>query len=445
MFAPHAHLSHARGRFTRRNFLRDLSMYSAAGAGALGLSGTPGGSLPFGAALAADADGMRQRGKAMIVLWMAGAPSQFETFSPKPDHENGGGTETIQTAIPGVAFAQGWENMAAAAGELAVIRSMTNREGNHQRASYQLHTGYAPTGSVRHPSVAAGIVQQIAPEAFNLPASVTVGNGGANVANIGGGFLGVQYDPLNVQRAGQLPPDVRPRGGEVNERRVRERLALMDRLDGAFAARGGGAVVKNHREIYRQAGELMLDPNLDVFTLDDESQTTKDRYGDSEFGRGCLLARRLVEAGVTYVEVRMGGWDTHDDNFNRVANNASQVDPAFAALIADLKGRGMLDDTLVLWTGEFGRTPKVNARGGRDHFPKAFNSVLAGGGVRGGQVIGSTTADGAAVQERPVQVDDLLRSCCHALGVDADHEHMSPLGRPLRVVDKGEVVRELFA
>ncbi|NNJ25890.1 DUF1501 domain-containing protein [Alienimonas chondri] len=442
MFAPHAHLSPAsRSHFTRRRFLRDLSMYSAAGAAGLGL----GGSLPFGAALAADAQGMRKRGKAMIVLWMAGAPSQMETFSPKPDHTNGGGTETIQTAIPGVEFAAGWEKMAAAAGDLAVIRSMTNNEGNHQRASYQLHTGYSPTGSVRHPSVASGIVQQIAPEEFNLPASVTIGNGGNNLANIGGGFLGVQYDPLTVPRAGQLPSDVRPAQGELNERRVRSRLSLMNKLDSSFAARGGGRVVENHREIYQQAGNLMLDPNLDVFTLDDEPQEVKDSYGDSEFGRGCLLARRLVESGVTYVEVRMGGWDTHDDNFERVKNNASQVDPAFSTLIADLKSRGLLDDTLVLWTGEFGRTPKVNARGGRDHFPKAFNSVLAGGGVRGGQVIGSTTADGMAVEDRPVKVDDLLRSCCHALGVDADHEHMSPLGRPLRVVDKGEVVQELFS
>ena len=438
MFAPHAHLSPARDRFHRRRFLRDLSIYSAGAA-------TLGGSLPFGAALAADADGMRKRGKAIIVLWMAGAPSQMETFSPKPDHENGGGTETIKTAIPGVAFAKGWENMAAAAGDLAVIRSMTNKEGNHQRASYQLHTGYAPTGSVRHPSISAGVVQQIAPEEFNLPASVTIGNGGNNLAGIGGGFLGVQYDPLAIPKAGEMPRDVRPARGALDERRVRNRLDLMNRLDGAFAARGGGRVVENHRQIYRQAGELMLDPNLDVFTLDDEPQEVKDRYGDSEFGRGCLLARRLVESGVTYVEVRMGGWDTHDDNFNRVAANAAQVDPAFAALIADLKSRGLLDDTLILWTGEFGRTPKVNARGGRDHFPRAFNSVLAGGGVTGGQVIGSTTADGMAVEDRPVHVDDLLRSCCHALGVDADHEHLSPLGRPLRVVDKGEVVEELFS
>ena len=436
MFAPHAHLSPAGRSFTRRGFLRDLSAYAAAGAA----FGTAAGSLPFSAALAADADGMRKRGKAMIVLWMAGAPSQMETFDPKPDHENGGGTETIATAIPGVEFAAAWPELAKSAGDLAVIRSMTNNEGNHQRASYQLHTGYAPTGSVRHPSVAAGIVEQIAPEAFTLPASVTIGNGG-NLTGVGGGFLGVQYDPLTVPKAGTMPANL---GSAVDPARARARLALLNELGGEFAARGGARPVENQRQIYGQAGDLMLDPGVGVFGLDDEPQAVRDRYGDTDFGRGCLLARRLVEAGVTYVEVRLGGWDTHADNFTKVPELAAQVDPAFAALIADLKGRGLLEDTLALWTGEFGRTPKVNARGGRDHFPRAFNSVLAGGGVRGGQVVGSTAPDGTAVADRPVKVDDLLRSCCHALGVDADHEHLSPLGRPLRVVDKGEVVEELF-
>ena len=433
MFAPHAHLSPAGRAFTRRRFLRDLSALSAAGAAV--------GSLPFADALAADAPGMRKRGKAIIVLWMSGAPSQMETFDPKPDHENGGGTETIKTAAPGIEIAAAWPEVAKAAGDIAFVRSMTNNEGNHQRASYQLHTGYAPTGSVRHPAVAAGITQQIAPEDFNLPASVTIGNGGNNLAGIGGGFLGVKYDPLAIPRAGQLPANVAP---AVAERRVRDRLALLKSVDAGFAARGGGAAVRNHAEIYDAAGEMMLDPGLDVFTLAGETDATKARYGDTEFGRGCLLARRLVERGVTYVEVRMNGWDTHDDNFARVAANAAQVDPAFAALVGDLKQRGLLDDTLVLWTGEFGRTPKVNARGGRDHYPRAFNCALAGGGVKGGQAIGATTADGTAVADRPVSVDDLLRSCCHALGVDADHEHLSPLGRPLRVVDKGEVVGELF-
>ena len=431
MFAPHAHYSAAGRGFSRRSFLRNVSAASLAGAAA--------GRFSFSEALAADADGLRKRGKAMILLWMAGAPSQFETFDPKPDHDHGGGTEAIDTAVPGIKIARDWPNVAKAAGDVAFVRSMTNNEGNHQRASYQLHTGYAPTGSVRHPSVAAGVVQQIAPAGLALPASVTIGGG--RDAGAGGGFLGVKYDPLTVPKAGTPPANAAP---AVPATRVRRRLGLLDQLEGEFAARGGGSVVENHRELYKSAGELSLGPDLGAFGLDDEPQSLEDKYGDTDFGRGCLLARRLVEAGVTFVEVRMTGWDTHADNFDRVAENAAAVDPAFAALVGDLKDRGMLDDTLVLWTGEFGRTPKINARGGRDHYPRAFNCALAGGGVRGGQVVGSTTPDGTAVKDRPVSVDDLLRTCCASLGVDADHEHLSPLGRPLRVVDGGAVVGELL-
>ena len=433
MFAPHAHYAAAGRGFSRRRFLRNVSAASLA-------AGAAGGRFGFGDALAADAAGLRSRGKAMILLWMAGAPSQFETFDPKPDHDHGGGTEAIPTAAPGVHIAADWPNVAKAAGDVAFVRSMTNNEGNHQRASYQLHTGYAPTGSVRHPSVAAGVVQQIAPDGLALPASVTIGPAD-RTGGTGGGFLGVKYDPLSVPRPGSPPANV---ASTVEPARVRRRLGLLDRLEGEFAARGGRSVVEDHRELYRSAGELSLGPDLGAFGLDDEPRALKEKYGDTDFGRGCLLARRLVEAGVTFVEVRMNGWDTHADNFDRVAANAAAVDPAFAALVGDLKDRGMLDDTLVLWTGEFGRTPKVNARGGRDHYPRAFNCALAGGGVRGGQVVGATTPDGTAVADRPVSVNDLLRTCCASLGVDADHEHLSPLGRPLRVVDGGAVVGELL-
>ena len=430
MLAHHQHVRPVRGGFSRRGFLRTASAASLAA-----------GSLSFSDLMSVHAADLRRRHKAMILLWMAGAPSQMETFDPKPDHENGGGTETVKTAVPGVEIAAPWENVAKAAGDVAFVRSMTNNEGNHQRASYQLHTGYAPTGSARHPALAANIAQQIAPDDLQMPSIVTVGNGGANLAGIGGAFLGVDYDAFTIPRAGQPPQNI---AATTADARLKRRIDLLEQLDGEFAARGAAPVVENHRRIYGQAADMVLGPAPKVFDLADEPQSLKDRYGDSEFGRGCLLARRLVEAGVTFVEVRMGGWDTHTDNFTKVPENARQVDPAFAALIADLKDRGMLDDTLILWTGEFGRTPKINARGGRDHYPRAFNCALAGGGVRGGQVIGSTTPDGTAVADRPVKVDDLLQSCCHALGVDADHENLTPLGRPLRVVDKGEVVKELF-
>jgi hypothetical protein len=182
-----------------------------------------------------------------------------------------------------------------------------------------------------------------------------------------------------------------------------------------------------------------------AFHLDEESPGIRDAYGRNPFGQGCLLARRLVESGVTFVEVRSNGWDTHQQNNEKVATLAQQVDPAFAALIRDLKERGMLGRTLIVWMGEFGRTPKINPNAGRDHFPKVFNVALAGGGIRGGQVIGHSSPDGTEVKDHPVTVPDLMTSLCHALKVDPTKETMTDIGRPIKVVAGGKVVKALFA
>jgi hypothetical protein len=425
MLTRHDHLAFTRRGLNRRSFLHRVS------AGALAA-----GSLSFVDLVSLQADELRRQGRAMILLWMAGAPSQFETFDPKPDHENGGGTDVIQTAIPGVQFAKGWEETAKVANDLAVIRSMTNKEGNHQRATYQLHTGYIPSGSVKHPSFAACVAQQLHDPSLDLPAVVSVG------PTEGAGFLGIDYEPFVVQNPGQMPQNV---GSPVGEQRLERRLALFNRLEANFAARGGESVVNNQKQLYDKAAGLVLSPQTKAFDISEEPSALRAQYGNSEFGRGCLLARRLVESGVTFVEVRSNGWDTHDNNFERTSTLAGGVDPAFATLIRDLKERGMLERTTVLWTGEFGRTPKVNARDGRDHYPRVFSSVLAGGGVRGGQVIGASSADGSSVEDRPVSVPDLLCSLCHTLQIDARHENVSPLGRPMKVVDGGEVVQELFA
>jgi uncharacterized protein (DUF1501 family) len=182
-----------------------------------------------------------------------------------------------------------------------------------------------------------------------------------------------------------------------------------------------------------------------AFDLTKENDKTRAAYGDSAFGNGCLLARRLVEAGVTFVEVQLDGWDTHQDNFARVSRLADTVDKPFAALVADLKQRGLLDKTLVIWMGEFGRTPNINANSGRDHFPKAFNVALAGAGIRGGRVIGETDATGQEIKERPVAVNDLFQTFCKSLGMKPEHENMSSIGRPIKVVDGGKPVHELFS
>jgi uncharacterized protein (DUF1501 family) len=206
---------------------------------------------------------------------------------------------------------------------------------------------------------------------------------------------------------------------------------------------GGADRVKDHTATYRQTMNMVLSPRMEAFNLTTENPQIRAAYGTSPFGQGCLLARRLVQAGVTFVEVRSNGWDTHREL--DIRKKTEPVDAGFAALVADLKSRGMLEKTLVVWMGEFGRTPKISGQGGRDHFPRVFNVALAGGGIKGGQVIGASSADGMDVKERPVAVNDLLSSLCHALKIDPAKENMSPLGRPIKIVDGGHVVKELFA
>ncbi|HWE36554.1 MAG TPA: DUF1501 domain-containing protein [Isosphaeraceae bacterium] len=417
----------ADGGLSRRGFLKGI------GLGAAGLS-----ALSFTDLMALHADELRQRDMACILLWMAGGPSQLDTFDPKPEHANGGGLKPIETAVPGIVIAPGWERTAKVMKDVALIRSMTNREGNHQRATYQLHTGYAPSGTVKHPSFGAVVASELGDPKFDLPHIVSIGG-----PTVGAGLLGVAFEPFQVANPDKPPNNVIP---TVPTDRFTRRLGLLNRLERAgFARTGGGDRIKEHHDLYKQTAGMVLSPRMGAFRIEEEDEKTRAAYGATRFGQGCLLARRLVEAGVTFVEVRCNGWDTHQQNQERVGKLAAEVDPGFAALVADLKARGRLEKTLVVWMGEFGRTPKINPNAGRDHFPKVFNVALAGGGIKGGQVLGASTADGTAVHDRPVAVNDLLRSFCHALGIDPTKENLSPQGRPIKIVDGGKVVTELFA
>jgi hypothetical protein len=370
---------------------------------------------------------------------MGGGPSQMDTFDPKPEHANGGGIKSIETAVPGVRIAEGWDRLAKVMNDVALVRSMTNKEGNHQRATYQLHTGYAMTPTVKHPHLGCVAASELGDPKFDLPHIVSVGG-----PTIGAGLLGVGLEPFLVQNPLQ-PPGNTTLPGKVDAHRFQRRLGLLQTLEhSGFEPRGGADRVKDHTALYRQTAGMILSPRMKAFHLDDEPPALRDAYGRTPFGQGCLLARRLVQAGVTFVEVRSNGWDTHQENHEKVSKLAGDVDPAFASLITDLKQRGMLDRTLVVWMGEFGRTPKINPNAGRDHFPRAFNVALAGGGVKGGQVIGASSPDGTEVKDHPVAVNDLLRSVCHALKIDPTKENMSPLGRPIKIVDGGQVVKPLF-
>jgi hypothetical protein len=256
-------------------------------------------------------------------------------------------------------------------------------------------------------------------------------------------MLGVKYEPFLVPDPLKPPLNVTL---PVPTNRFVRRLNLMHSLETAgFANSGGIDRVKDHHDIYKSTANMVLSPRMKAFEVDLEDPKTRAAYGSTPFGQGCLLARRLVESGVTFVEVRSGGWDNHQKIDEAVTKNAASVDPGFASLVADLKQRGMLDRTLVIWMGEFGRTPKINPNAGRDHFPRVFSVALAGGGVKGGQVIGASTPDGSAVKDQPVSVVDLMASFCHALKIDPTKENVSPLGRPIKIVDGGKPVKELFA
>jgi hypothetical protein len=399
------------------------------------------GTLGWKENVALSADELRKNGMACILLFMRGGPSQFETFDPKPGVTNGGPTKPISTAASGIQIAEDWPEIAKRMNDIALIRSMNNKEGQHERAAFQLHTGYVPSGTVKYPALGSIVASEIGLRNFDLPNFVSIGGRGAG---IGSGFLGMQVAPFMVANPNQMPTNV-ALPGNVNEQRFSRRMGLLDGLEEEFAEAGGGSRIGDHKALYASAAQMVLSPRIKAFDLSQEKPEVRDRYGRTPFGQGCLLARRLVEQGVTFVEVASNGWDTHDDNFNRVKKLSESVDPGWAALLADLKERGMLERTLVIWMGEFGRTPKINPRTGRDHYPRAFNVALAGAGIKGGHVIGSTSPDGADVKDRPVSVPDLFCSFYQALKINPRKENMSGLGRPIKLMDKGAVVKELFA
>ncbi len=413
----------------RRDFLKVAS-----------LGGLATGVLGWSDLMSLKADELRRRGKSCILLWMAGGPSQFETFSPKPGSTTGGGPEAISTNVTGIEYSENLPQLATVANHVAVIRSMTSKEGSHNRATALLHTGYLPTANIQYPGLGALVSQQITHPDCDLPKVVQVGTSVKGLFN-DGGFLGVDYDPFVVNDASQMPANSQL---TADQDRFGRRLGLVNRLAGDFADSEGEQLIEDHESVYNRAASMILSPQMQAFDLSREPNSMRTAYGETRFGSACLLARRLVETGVTFVELVSDGWDSHHDNFETHRQLTGEIDRPIAALIADLYERGLLDSTLVIWMGEFGRTPRINPRGGRDHYPAAFNVALAGSGVRGGQIVGATDQEGVAVTERPVGVTDLFRSICHSLSIDPDRQNLSGNGRDVKFVDGGERVTELF-
>jgi hypothetical protein len=431
---------------SRRDWLR----LSAAGVVGASLSG-------WLERLAADTATHPDRRGSCILLWMNGGPSQLDTFDLKPGHAHGGPFKDIATSVPGIRISQHLPKIARVMDRMAIIRSMSTKEGDHGRATFLLHTGYLPQGSIHYPPLGSLVAKELGSERSALPNFVSIAPyRDFSPAAFAPGFLGPQYAPLVVGDRGLAPaqqqkPDSYEQTlkvedltlpDEVSAAQANARISLLEDLERDFVARHPGTGPRAHQSAYDRAVRLMRTEASKAFHLDREPPKLRDAYGRNLFGQGCLLARRLVERGVPFVEVTLGdangtmGWDTHQQNFDIVQRLSQMLDPAWATLMEDLQARGLLDSTLIVWMGEFGRSPQINGNAGREHYPNAWSVVLAGGGLRGGQVVGRTSADGTTIEERPVSVPDLLATVCQALGVDPLKQNQSNLGRPIRIVDK---------
>jgi hypothetical protein len=414
----------------RRDFLR----FTAAGAAMTSLSGW------FSVLASRAAEAAPRKHKSCILLWMDGGPSHKDTFDLKPGTKDAGEFKPIKTNVSGIEISEHFPKFAGLMNHAAILRGMSTGEGAHERARVYLHTGYkAGQGGLSYPSIGSIVSSEIGDPDVATPNFISVGKA------YGAGFLGARHQPLQIADPTRGVENLR---AFVSEKQFGDRFGLLEELESGFFKEYRSQAGSDHRTTYQRAVKLMQSKEAKAFDLSLEPASARKAYGESRFGDGCLLARRLIEVGIPFVEVTLNGWDTHQDNWNRVKTLSGQTDPAMSALVTDLKERGLLDSTLVIWMGDFGRTPKINSRGdkpGRDHYPRAWSSVMVGGGINGGQVIGKTDKEGAVVEERPVNVLDFMSTVCKVLGIDYQKQNQTPIGRPIRIVDKGaNPIKELF-
>jgi uncharacterized protein (DUF1501 family) len=411
----------------RRHFLEH-----AAGRAALA-----GSALAFGHALRANATALARSHKSCILLWMGGGPPTIDMWDMKPGATTAGEFKPIRTA----GDAEINELMPLVAKQmhrLSIVRSMSTREADHSRGAYYLHTGFVPNPSVVHPSYGAVVAHELRGQTAGLEIPPFVSIGGASE---GPGFLGMAYAPFQVDSNGR----VRDLQASVAESRMMDRMQLLGALERRFVNENRGPAAAEHAKVLESTLDLMTSRQMAAFRVDQEPAEVREKYGNGGFGRGCLMARRLVEVGVPFVEVTLGGWDLHQNCFTTLRQKLPELDQAMSALVADLAERGLLEDTVVLWMGEFGRTPRINEQAGRDHYARAWSTVIGGGGVPGGRVVGATSSDGAAVTTEPYSSEDLMATVCQALGISLATEFTAANGRPMKIAGGGKVIRELVA
>ena len=414
---------------SRRHFMNHM-----AGAAALAAPATA-----FTNSILANATDMKKRHKAAIMLWMGGGPSSMDIWDLKPGAPTGGPFKQISTSADGVAICEHMPLMAKQMHHMAIVRSMSTREADHMRGRYYMHTGYVPNPNVEHPSYGAVISNELADQVPNLeiPPFVSVGGG-----SVGPGFLGMTWSPFVVDSNG----NVRNLEMGVDPARLAQRMEMLATIEKRFIGERRGASADDHAKVLDKTVKLMTSPQMDAFKVMKEPKDIQEKYGASGFGRGCLMARRLVEAGVPFVEVDLGGWDNHANIFPTLQDQKlPMLDQAMSALVADLADRGMLDDTVVMWMGEFSRTPNINGGGGRDHWARSWSVVVGGGGFKRGVVVGETSSDGKEVVSEAYSSQDLMASVLKSLGVSLETTFTAKNGRPMKIANSGKVIKELFA
>ena len=374
--------------------------------------------------------------KKVIYLFMSGGMSHLDTFDVKPGTEVQGATKAINTSVDGIQVAEHLPKTAQLMHHIALLRGMNSTQGAHEQGRYMMLTSYDKRGTIVHPGMSSWVANMSGRINPKLPANVLIG-GGSN--HPGAGWMESAFAPLHIRKpeAG-LQHSTLPEG--VSEERFNARLGLAEQLQRGFQQKYDHKKVRAYSDLYHEAVKLMRSEDLAAFDISKEPASVRDAYGGDTFAQGCLLARRLVEHDVRYVEVELGGWDTHDDNFERVGDRAATLDHGLATLLTDLFQRGMLDETLVVLATEFGRTPRINERNGRDHFPKAFTCLMAGGGVKGAQAYGATDEHGASVVSGLVGIPDLNASIAYALGLDTEQTLYSSDQRPFTVAHRGKPV-----
>jgi hypothetical protein len=412
---------------SRRHFMRHLAGASAFALPAFALTRT----------LRANAEALSRNHKSAILLWLGGGPPSIDMWDMKLGAPTAGQFKPISTK----GEFQICELMPQLAGQmqhLSIVRSMSTREADHDRGRYYMHTGFVPNPSVEHPSYGAVIAHEMeekVPE-LEIPPFVSIGG-----AAEGPGFLGMAYAPFQVDANGQI------RDAQLNVpwQRMVDRMKLLSALEGRFIEERRGTAAEEHAKVLAKTQSLLSSEQMQAFQVRSEPQEMLQRYGDSDLGRGCLMARRLVEVGVPFVEVNSGGWDLHQNCFTTLETKLPELDKAFSALVDDLRQRGLLESTVVLCMGEFGRTPRINGDAGRDHFARAWSVVLGGAAIQGGRAIGKTSADGTAVETDPYSSEDLMSTVCHALGISLETTYTAKNGRPMKIAGGGRVIQELFA